>query len=306
MNSCISFWTGFNNIDNFFTHTFSKFNFCELSSKTTTAIIGSFVNQHDVQNISLYPNITKKILVITEPISNLFPLAYDLYINSYFDCVICAIHQDKKINHYRYPFYYLYMDWTKVLLFDYVNLRVKNQSIENIKKLNFCCLINTHDNGNTRTPIYNSLKNIGHITCPSQLFNNTSNEELNKNGKVKYLSNFLFNICPENFNTAIDGYVTEKIFESCQAGCIPIYYGRFEDTEIEIFNISRIIFVDPHNEVSVSNMHNIVNELMNNDEKLLNFYSQPIFNNNAYINMHKIHTDFIDDMYVYLKNVPNN
>jgi len=45
--------------------------------------------------------------------------------------------------------------------------------------------------------------------------------------KIECISNYKYNICPENSVT--EGYTTEKVFESLQAGCIPIYTGaKFE------------------------------------------------------------------------------
>jgi len=41
--------------------------------------------------------------------------------------------------------------------------------------------------------------------------------------KIKTLNNFKFSICFEN--AEFEGYVTEKIFDSLYAGCIPIYLG---------------------------------------------------------------------------------
>lgn len=42
-------------------------------------------------------------------------------------------------------------------------------------------------------------------------------------GKVKWLESFWFNLCYEN--TLAPHYVTEKIWHSLMAGCVPVYYG---------------------------------------------------------------------------------
>ena len=42
--------------------------------------------------------------------------------------------------------------------------------------------------------------------------------------KIETLKNYKFSICFENSNNNM-GYVTEKIFDSMQAGCVPIYLG---------------------------------------------------------------------------------
>ena len=42
--------------------------------------------------------------------------------------------------------------------------------------------------------------------------------------KIDVIKNFRFNFCYENM-THIKGYITEKIFDSFAAGCVPIYWG---------------------------------------------------------------------------------
>ena len=64
-----------------------------------------------------------------------------------------------------------------------LNEYVKNCTIEN---KDFCCLINRHDMGGTWTPIYNRIKKISHIVCPSDLLKNCQNTELNKLGNIEW------------------------------------------------------------------------------------------------------------------------
>ena len=97
-------------------------------------------------------------------------------------------------NKYKFPLYIPHIDYKDKSLFSDVNNYVKNCDTK-IKK--FCCLINRHDMKNTRTSIYNSLKEIDTINCPSNLFNNCSNEELNNIGNKEYIKKYKFNICPE-------------------------------------------------------------------------------------------------------------
>ena len=44
------------------------------------------------------------------------------------------------------------------------------------------------------------------------------------NKKLECLQNYKFSICYENAKE-IPGYITEKIFDSMAAGCIPVYWG---------------------------------------------------------------------------------
>jgi Glycosyltransferase family 10 (fucosyltransferase) C-term len=54
--------------------------------------------------------------------------------------------------------------------------------------------------------------------------------ELPPLGKVSTLSTYRFALCFEN--TAFSGYVTEKIFDCFQAGCIPVYLGAPDVTSL--------------------------------------------------------------------------
>ena len=104
-----------------------------------------------------------------------------------------------------------------------------------------CALIASHDEFNSRMPIYNSLKNILKICCPGKLKHNSNLlwEEFDDD-KVKFLSHCKFNICPENTNCT--GYVTEKLFEAFDSGSIPIYWGSNNNPEPGLINKRSIIF----------------------------------------------------------------
>lgn len=107
-----------------------------------------------------------------------------------------------------------------------------------------CVAINSHDSMNTRTPIYEKLKNVVQIKCAGKWNNNT--DELHTvygNDKRKYVHEFRFNICPENVNRF--GYVTEKIFDAFITGSIPIYYGSDNNPEEGIINKNAVLFWNP-------------------------------------------------------------
>ena len=60
--------------------------------------------------------------------------------------------------------------------------------------------------------------------------------------KISYLKQYVFNICPENSNSY--GYVTEKLFEAIASGCIPIYWGSYNDPEPGIINKEAVLFYE--------------------------------------------------------------
>ncbi len=119
----------------------------------------------------------------------------------------------------------------------------KIKSINNAKSLQTkdCALIARDCINGLRTEIYNNLKDIINIECPSRLFHNT--DELKTkfhDNKLEYLNQFKFNICPENSNSP--GYVTEKIFDAFASGSIPIYYGSDNNPEPNIINPKAVLF----------------------------------------------------------------
>lgn len=220
----------------------------------------------------------KKILYICEPIeiNKPYKLCYELLQKNTFDIIIGCVNQTS--NKIKFPIYINKILDKEKNFYNKINQYVKTCDLNK----DFCALINTHDNWNTRKPLYEKLKLLGNITCPSKLLNNCSNDELNKLGNDNYLKNFLFNICSENTLTTVKGYITEKIVHCCNGGAIPIYCGYFDDIDEKIFNKKRILFYDPMDEKSLKNIFLKVQDLMNNKDKLNDFYRQSVYMKNAY------------------------
>ncbi len=142
----------------------------------------------------------------------------------------------------------------------------------------FCALISRWDPNGIRGNIHSSLASIGQIDCPSAfLHNDDSLKSVFNDIKVDYLKQFRFNICPENSNAL--GYITEKIFESISAGCIPIYYGSYGQPESQIINQKAVIHWDEKgdNTAAIS----LIRELEGNDAAYDEFFAQPRFTDGA-------------------------
>lgn len=125
------------------------------------------------------------------------------------------------------------------------DVRAKLEKIESKALLNkgkFAAMIARHDGVGSvsRSEITQALGAIHPVSCAGKFMHNddTLLKEFGDN-KIEYLKDFKFNICPEN--SASPGYVTEKLFESFQAGCIPIYWGD-SNPEPDVLNPKRIIF----------------------------------------------------------------
>lgn len=72
--------------------------------------------------------------------------------------------------------------------------------------------------------------------------NDDSLKNIFGDNKKAYLQQYIFNICPENTNSL--GYVTEKVFDAIEAGCIPVYSGSYNCPDATIINTDAIIFYD--------------------------------------------------------------
>ncbi len=192
----------------------------------------------------------------------------ELYNNSYQPTII------------YYPLWILYYD--NIFSQEYFNK--KNEEVNNITREEFdkkriCCLINSHDMNNVRTPIYNFIKlNNGGVDCPGRLLNNMDNKLVGTTSedKLKFMNNYKFNICSENKYGY--GYVTEKLPQCMDALCIPLYIGCKDTNKInyKIFNINRVVFMDK------SDSFEKLKELLDSPDKQYEIYKQPIFNNDSF------------------------
>jgi len=243
----------------------------------------------------------KTMLFITEPIKHFTTngaksckYSYKAVIENKFPYLFGCINHDPKNGRYKFPLYMFIssFDYKNKYYYNHINYIVQNTSLSELNTKRFNTLINSWDI-KTRTCIYERLINIGHIDCPSTLFNNCSNEELNRIGKIAYLQNYKFNICSENFdNDNVPGYITEKLMECCLSGAIPIYAGWFDEYDEKILNKNRIIFYNSEDEKSIEYAYYKVKFLMENPNLLLQFYNQPVFCETAYETIQTLCNDF--------------
>ena len=260
-------------------------------------LIGSFIKKDDYEFIQNIKN-KIKILWLSEPIIHHFKYPFKLIKEHKIDYIYGCVMDNIKNNRFKLPLYInYYKGWEEEnyyseKYFNDLNEINKIKDINKLLKKKFCTLIARHDNWNTRKKIYEKLINIDNIVCPSQLLNNYDNKKFNENGKINFLKNYIFNLCPENSKYNFPGYITEKLMDSCVSGCIPIYCGKLDNIDKKIFNIDRIIFYESDNESSLYKCYSIVKELYNDNEKLLDFYNQDIFINGAYEEINKLINNF--------------
>ena len=129
----------------------------------------------------------------------------------------------------------------------------------------------------SRAFITQQIENISFVHCPGKLLHNDNSLlEKFKDDKKEYLKQFQFNICSENSSTP--GYVTEKLFESFEAGAIPIYWGD-ENPEPLILNPERILFW--RNDNDNTEVIDRVKSLFLSKEERQKFLTTPIFKTTA-------------------------
>lgn len=156
------------------------------------------------------------------------------------------LHKVLSSNYIRYPLWLLYY---------FGNLKNKDELKNAIDKFNekqytktkFCSLVASHDSNGMRKKMYDLLNPICSVSSAGKIFHNDDSlvKDFNNN-KQEYLKDFMFNICPENIS--IEGYTTEKIFQSFDSGCIPLYFGSNDTPEIEVINPKSFLLYNEKND----------------------------------------------------------
>ena len=117
--------------------------------------------------------------------------------------------------------------------------------------------------------------------------------------KRTFLQNYIYNICPEN--TYHSGYASEKIFDACISGCIPIYFGNGIEHIEKIINMDRVLIT--YKGFKTHKYDDIHEKLtfLQNKEELEKFFYSPIFKENAYEEILKLF-EKIKEIVKYIKN----
>ena len=136
-----------------------------------------------------------------------------------------------------------------------------------------CAFICREDYYGDRALFADLVEQIMPISYPSDFRHNDDDLRTTCNDdKNAYLHQFRFNLCPENTNS--HGYVTEKIFEAIQAGCIPIYWGNEGYPEPDILNPKAIVYLDKeHPEEGLA----LLKKLYEDSAAYAEFAAQPRF-----------------------------
>lgn len=136
----------------------------------------------------------------------------------------------------------------------------------------FMSLVASWDPTGIRKDIYDALKGIAPIDCPGKWnHNDNSLRDAFGDDKRAYLAHYRYDVCSENSNAY--GYVTEKLFDAVEAGCVPIYWGSYNRPEQDILNQEAILFWDYPGDNSAT--VRMIDEMERNPRLFADFASQP-------------------------------
>ena len=174
-------------------------------------------------------------------------------------------------NSIRFPLWLMYMFKPEA---DYNDIKTRVEQLRYPKfegKQRFCSLVASHDFNGIRGKMFDTLSSIDKVVSAG-IFRNNSDElhSVFPDNKHDFIKQFKFNICPENSNHHL--YVTEKIFQAIDAGCIPVYWGGDNSPECNILNKDAILF---WNEDDNTELIKTVKEINTDIHTYNNFAKQP-------------------------------
>lgn len=233
----------------------------------------------------------KKIFYTAEDVEHKFTklnLYYGDYRLKYVDFAMGFGEHDGE-KYLRFP-YWIVTTFNPCSTEDDIIRRIKEINSSKYDKFDECVLINKHDKKGIRNMIYQDVKQVLNVKLAGAWKNNT--DELwtkYNNDKKLYLKRFKFNICPENDNTQY--YVTEKLFDAFICGCIPLYYGSFNNPEPELINRDAVILwnSDGNNDKNI----NLIEKLNTNVNLYNEFVKQVKLTDKA--------TEYVIDRFYRLK-----
>lgn len=163
---------------------------------------------------------------------------YDLYALDYVDFAMGYDFIDNP-KYLRFPYWLISIFKPDVTEED-IEFLVDKWNTSNYSKTDNIVNVSSHDKWNTRAYVAKDIENLVNITYGGKWRNNTRElwDKYN-NDKLTFVKKFKFNLCPENLLN--DAYVTEKIFDSIRANCIPLYAGGGNYLEPEVLNPAYIL-----------------------------------------------------------------
>ena len=262
------------------TNIFKNITFVDYKQNPDILICGSNGSFNNKTNEIKHIKSKSKIFYNGENLSR-FSMFNEDFLQNTFDLIIDFKDTDIENKYVKFPLwlcFYSYYNYTKENnLLNYLQTQY-NKNI-NKQKNKFATLVSRHDREGQRDKISNELQQYGKIYYGGPFKNNIG---YNIDNKIDFLSDSIYNICPEN--SSAKGYCTEKIFQAFEGGTIPIYWGN-DLPEKNIINVNKYCFCNIDNNIKLKKQ--IEDVVLNIPE----YSSGSLFTEQAPIYISKYYTD---------------
>lgn len=282
-----------NFITNILKDKYDDINIIEINNDNIPDIIlcSCFGNINNVNNVR-YKNVIK-IFFYGENLKRFQSYNNFIKLESIFDLIIGFGDTNLNKKHLHLPLWIKYYNYYNMNNIDNNILTYINKSFNDNLPLNNgkCALIARHDRNGIRTKLKKNIESNNIIVdCPGILHNNIEKIGFTNDDKINFLKKYKYNICPENSKGI--NYFTEKIFQSFECGCIPIYWA-ITKPEIKILNPDYYIFLNndknekSFNSKKIKTQIDKINNLLLKKEDKHNIFTESAFNElqNIYTNL---------------------
>ena len=289
----INFWPRDKNDiqDQWFTHFFNKhFDGCTIVPPNESPDILMCSCFGPIVNV-IKTNAKCKIYFCGENPDRFPPYNSDKLLYNTFDIILSFKNSIPERNQIRFPLWLIYYNFYDCdnntnstananNLLGYLQ-ESYNKNIKKQKSM-LATLVASHDANGIRNIIANNMEKHGKVWYGGRYRNNVGNIGNTVPDKINFISNSVFNICPEN--SIAEGYCTEKIIHALEAGTIPIYWGA-ENPEKNIINKNKYCFC---NIINQNILNSQIHDVVTNKNK---YIEGDLFTKDAHIHLKKIYDD---------------
>ncbi|WP_112058306.1 glycosyltransferase family 10 domain-containing protein [Helicobacter fennelliae] len=165
-----------------------------------------------------------------------------------------------------------------------ITKHLRAEQIFQEKREKFCAFLVSNGSNHIRNTAFKKLCAYKKVDSGGRYLNNIGGrigdrfKDFEKS-KYEWLLGYKFNLCFEN--SSYPGYVTEKILQAYEAGCIPIYWGDSTLCDVRYakyrptFNPKA--FVNAHDFANLDELVQEVRRIDNDNEAYLAMLKEPIF-----------------------------
>jgi alpha(1,3/1,4) fucosyltransferase len=254
----VDFWTDFQKTNNYFIHLLRRYT-------NHRFIIDENNPDISLVNIPIHTTQLKESKVIGFIGEPQFKRNPNYHLNFTFDLT--------KNNNIRFPLWLLYSkpkpDVVSAIFVDKSDIHPdKNLQLYESPKSKFCCWIASNCYNEHRMDFVKELSSYKTVDCGGSCLNNIGYKV---DDKIKFQKDYKFCVAYEN--TKQRGYTTEKILQSYQSNCIPIYFGN--DMIQQDFNPET--FINAHDFNSTQELIDYIIRVDTDEQLYKSYFGKPIY-----------------------------